>query len=157
MEYFRLPEALIHRNDVRTRIRDLLDIAENTQKTLHSACWLFARNILSHGGREPRKDDIRKVVEQIPSASWYWSRLESVFHEILQQFTLDREPDDIRYQWLKTVRSTLIEAWEKHRILVSVGDVWAIRALVKSEGVISGKLKELNKEIANFDLPKENA
>lgn len=160
MEYFLLPEALIRRNDVRRKIRDLLDIAENTQKSLYLACSSFAKNILIHGDRKLTKDDLEKIkniTKRMPSISWYWSRLESAFHEILQQYTRNRDLDDIRCQWLKTVRNTLIEAWEQHRILVSIGDTWAIRALVKSEGVIFRKAKELDNEIANFELPKEDA
>ena len=157
MEYFRLPEAIIGRNDVRTEIRELLDIAEDAKKPLFLACRSFARNILSHGDREPRKDDIRKVVEQMPSESLYWSRLESVFHEILQGYTLDRDPDDIRCQWLKSIRDSLKEAWEQHRSSASIGDAWVIRAIVKSEEFIFRKLKKLDEEIAKFESPKEDA
>ncbi len=157
MEYFRLPEAIIGRNDVRTKIRKFLDIAEDAHESLRSACRSFARNILSHGDRKPSGSDISNVVKQMPSSSWYWSRLESVFHEVLQSYTIDRDPDDIRCQWLKKVRNTFRDAWEEQRTMASIGDVWTIRAIVKSEKFIFKKLKELDKEIEKYESPREES
>ncbi|EAY58011.1 MAG: CRISPR-ssociated protein, Cas1 [Leptospirillum sp. Group II 'C75'] len=155
MEYFCLPEAIIGRNDVRTEIRELLNIAEDAHESLRSASRSYARNILSHGDRKPRGSDISNVVKQMPSISWYWSRLESVFHEVLQSYTIDRDPDDIRCQWLRNVRNILGNAWEGQRTMVSNGDVWTIRAIVKSEELIFKKLNELDKEIEKYESPEE--
>ena len=38
-----------------------------------------------------------------------------------------------------------------------MGDAWAIRALVKAEGPVRRKLKELNDEIAKLEPQKEVA
>jgi len=157
MERFALPEALSGNRFIRTEIRQLLSDAEETQKSLWLACCSFARDLLSRGEREPVKKDISGFVEQMPVNSWYWSVLESRFHEILREYTLGRDYEDIRCMWLKSVRDTLKTAWEQHRASVSMGDAWAIRALVKAEGPVFRKLKELKAEIVKLEPQKEVA
>ena len=71
-------------------------------------------------------------VKQMPVIAWYWSTLESRFHEVLRDYTIDRDAEDSRCGWLKFVRGTLSKAWEQHSAAVSTGDAWAIRALGKS-------------------------
>ena len=157
MERFALPEAITGDRHIRTEIRQLLTLAEEAQKSLWQACRSFARDMLSRGERDPVKEDIKKFVAQMPVNSLYWSDLEACFHEILQGFTLDRDPDDIRCQWLKSIRDTMRSAWEQHRVSVSMGDAWAIRAIVKAEGLVWLKLKELNDEIEKLEPQKEVA
>ncbi len=157
MERYALPESLAVDHYIRTEIRQLLLDAENTQKSLWMACKSFARDLLSRGEREPFGKDISRFVEQMPVSSCYWSILESRFHDVLREYTLDRDPDDIRCQWLKSVRDVLQTAWELHSVSVSTGDAWAIRALVKAEGPVRRKLNELNKEISKFEPQKEVA
>jgi len=151
MERFALPESLAGDRFIRTEIRQLLTDAEEAQKNLWLACRSFARGLLSRGDREPDGKDIRGFVEQMPVNSWYWSTLESRFHEILREYTLERDSEDIRCLWLKSVRDTLRAAWVQHGASVSTGDAWAIRALVKAEGPVQAKLKELNDEIQKLE------
>ena len=155
MERFALPEALTGDRFIRTEIRQFLKDAEEAQKSLWLACRSFARDLLSRGEREPAGKDISGFVEQIPVNSWYWAALESRFHEILREYTLDRDDEDIRCLWLKFVRDTLKAAWEQHRTSVSMGDAWAIRALVKAEVPVWRKLRELNAEILKLEPQKE--
>jgi CRISPR system Cascade subunit CasA len=156
MERFALPEALAGKRSVRTEIRQLLMDAEDAQKSLWVACRSFAKGLLSRGDREPPPlgKDITAFVEQMVVNAWYWSTLESRFHEILSQYTLDRDPEDIRCQWLKFIREALRAAWEQHRTSVSIGDAWAIRALVKAEGPVLRKLTELKDEIMKLETPE---
>lgn len=151
MERFALPGALTARLSVRTEIRQLLQDAEEAQKSLWAACRSFAENLLSRGDREPAKKDTTNFVKQMPVIAWYWSTLESRFHEVLRDYTVDRDPEDIRCGWLKLVRETLSKAWEQHSASVSTGDAWAIRALVKAEGLVLRKLKELQDEIVKHE------
>ncbi len=157
MELFALPGALAGDRFIRTEIRQLLKDAEEAQKALWLACRSFARDLLSRGKRKLDAKDIRGFVEQMPVNSWYWSALESRFHEILREYTLDRDSEDIRCQWLKSVRDTLRVAWGRHSASVSTGDAWAIRALVKAEGLVLHKLKELNDEVQKLEPQKEVA
>jgi CRISPR system Cascade subunit CasA len=157
MERFALPEALTGDRYIRTEIRQLLKDSEDAQKNLWLACRSFARDILSRGNREPAGKDVSSFVEQMPLNSWYWSTLESRFHEILREYTLNRDSEDIRCQWLKSVRTTLRSAWEQHKASVSMGDAWTIRALVKAEEPVLRKLKELNVEILKLEPQQEDA
>lgn len=157
MERFALPKSLAGVHCIRTDISQFLSDAEDAQKSLCLACKSFARDLLSRGEREPFVKDISRFVEQMSVNSWYWSTLESCFHEVLREYTLDREPEDIRWQWLKSVRNTLLAAWSQHSSSVSTGDAWAIRAIVKAEGPVRRKLKELNDEIIKLEPQKEVA
>jgi CRISPR system Cascade subunit CasA len=158
MERFVFPTALAGNKCIRSDIRRFLENAEQTQKALWSACSSYARNLLSRGDRKPESKDISGFVSQMPSISWYWSALESRFRAVLQAYTLEKNTDEIELEWLQGVRNALKDAWEQHRASVSTGDAWAIRALVKAEGRISGKIKELNESIVDFkkSLNKEN-
>lgn len=157
MERFALPESLAGDRFIRTDIRQFLTDAEDTQKSLWLACKSFARDILSRGDREPFGKDISRFVEQMPVNSWYWSILESRFHDVLREYTLERDSEDIRCQWLKSVRDAIQAAWGQHSASVSTGDAWAIRALVKAEGPVRRKLEELTNEIIKLEPLKEVA
>jgi len=113
--------------------------------------------MLGHGGRKAEKTDVGNFVAQLTALPHYWSTLESRFHEILREYTLERDPEDIRYQWLKSIRDTLKKGWSQHRASVSMGDAWAIRAIVKAEGPVLRKLKELNDEILKLEPQEERA
>ena len=157
MERFALPEALTGDRAIRTEIRQLLREAEDAQKCLCLACRSYACDLLSRGAREPDANDIKTFVAQMPTDSWYWSALETRFHEILEQYSLERDPEDIRCQWLRFVKDALSKAWGHHRTSVSMGDAWAIRALVKAEGPIRTELKELDEEILKLTPAMEEA
>lgn len=155
-EYFALPEAISGDRNIRCEIHDILVAAENAADELNYACEAFAKNMLGHGGRKVEKIDISNFVAQMSAPARYWSTLESLFHDILREYTLDRDSEDIRCQWLKSVRDTLRVAWDQHRASVSMGNAWAIRALVKAEGPVLNKLKELNDEIFKLEPQKED-
>lgn len=152
MECFTLPEALAGDHFIRTEIRQFLTDAEDAQKALWAACSSFARDLISRGNNRPvSKKDVSNFLDQMPVNAWYWSTLESRFHEVLRAYTLDCDPDDIRCQWLKSVRDTLLSAWNQHSASVSTGDAWAIRALVKAEGPVLAQIKELNDDIKKLE------
>ncbi|ABK99949.1 type I-E CRISPR-associated protein Cse1/CasA [Pelobacter propionicus] len=156
MECLSLPKALAGDRFIRTDIRQFLADAEEAQKTLWTACNSFARDLISRGDKRPvSKKDISDFVEQMPVSSVYWSTLESCFHKILSDYNLERDPEDIRCQWLKFVRDAMRTAWKQHTSSVSTGDAWAIRALVKAERPVLRKLKELNDEISKLEPSKE--
>lgn len=173
MERFALPEALVGDRFIRTEIRQLLSEAEVTGNALGKSLRAAAKLIISRGERELQADkwsagkwmpgDVSKFLgknafEASPVVlGGYWSSLEASFHEILREYTLGRDFEDIRCQWLKTVRDGLRVAWEQHRASVSMGDAWTIRAIVKSEEPVLRKLKELNSEILKLEPQEEEA
>jgi CRISPR system Cascade subunit CasA len=155
MERFDFPKALESDRFIRAEIRQLLTDAEKVQKSLWLACRSFARDLLRRGESEPDKKDISGFLKQMSVIPWYWSILESRFHEILREYTLEWDSEDVRCKWLTSVRDALKKAWDRHRASVSMGDAWAIRALVKAEGPVLRKLKELNDEIIRLEPKKE--
>jgi CRISPR system Cascade subunit CasA len=157
-EYFILPEAISGDRFIRADIRRFLDMAEETQKSLWSACNDYARDLLSRGDRKPERKDLKSFIAQMTCIPWYWSTLETKFHEILRHYTLERNPDAIELEWLEAVRGELNNAWRQHRAYVSMGDAWAIRAVVKAEAPVGRKLKELDNKIKEFkeSLKKED-
>ena len=110
---------------------------------------------MSRGSREPAGKDISAFTDQMPVSPWYWSALESFFHTILQDYSINLDPDSIRCKWLIYVREVVASAWEQQSTAVSTGDVWAIRALVRAEKPVRRKLRELNDEIAKLEPQKE--
>ena len=157
MERFVFPAALSGDRYIREDIRQILNDSEDAQKALWKACSYFAKDLLSRGGRKIPNDDVSKFVQQMPVISWYWSTLEFRFYQIISEYSLDRDPDDIRFLWIKSVKTTLWEAWELQRTSVFTGDAWSIRALVKAEAPIRQKLKKLADEIQKLEPQKEEA
>jgi len=167
-EHFALPEAISGDRYIRHDIRDILIEAEEAGKALwngedgikaclSSSIGVYAKALLSRGERDVLLSDIKCFAQSVNAVHWFWLTLESRFHEILHEYTLDRDSDDIRCRWLMTVRDTLRAAWRQHSASVSTGDAWAIRALVKAEGPVLRKLKELNYEILKLEPQKEEA
>jgi len=170
MERFALPGALAGDRSVRTEIRQLLSEAVAAESVLEKSLRTAAKLSITKGGRDLYADkwsagkwipgDVSKfigksTIETVPPIlANYWSILESRFHETLSEYSLESNPDDIRCQWLKYVRDTLKKAWDQHRVSVSMSDAWALRALVKAEGPVLRKLKELNSEILKLE-PQE--
>jgi CRISPR system Cascade subunit CasA len=151
LERFALPEALLGDRSIRTEIHQLLADAEANQQALWRACKSFARDLLSRGEREPDGKDISRLVEQMPVSAAYWSTLEAAFHDVLRSYTADSDPDAIRLGWLKTVHSTLRDAWRRHAVSVSTSDAWTIRALVRAEAHVNKQIGALNKEIRQYE------
>jgi CRISPR system Cascade subunit CasA len=167
-EHFALPEAISGDRYIRHDIRAILIEAEKAGKTLwngedgikaclSSSIGVYAKALLSRGERDVLLSDIKCFAQSVNAVPWFWLTLESHFHEILRHYTLDRDSEDIRCQWLKTVRATLRAAWEQHGASASMGDAWAIRALVKAEGPVRRKLRELKDEIMKLEPQKEGA
>lgn len=173
MERFALPEALAGNRFIGTEIKQLLTEAEDAEKAFEKSLRTAAKFIIAKGERELQADkwsagkwtpgDVSKFIgkstsETLPVAlANFWSTLEFRFHEILSEYTLERDSDDIRCQWLKSIRDALKTAWEQHSASVAMGNAWAIRAIVKAEGPVQDKLKQLRAEIKKLEPQKEVA
>lgn len=155
MERFTLPEALIGDGYIRTGIKKLLDEANEAQKSLWSASSSFARDVLSRGDRVPHKEDVKKYIQQMAVDTHYWSLLEARFHEVLERYTIDANPDDIECMWLEYVRDSIKTSWNQYRKSVSDGSSWVIRALVKAAVPLNRKLWALTAEIEKLQPKRE--
>jgi CRISPR system Cascade subunit CasA len=151
LERFALPEALLGERSIRSEIHQLLADAEANQQALWRACRSFARDILSRGERNPDGKDISRFVEQMSVSAAYWPVLEAAFHDVLRHYTANADPDTIRLGWLKTVRKTLRDAWQRHAASVSSSDAWTIRALVRAEAHVNKQVGALNKDIQQYE------
>ncbi len=150
-ESFILPKAVIGDRYIRGDVHSYLIEADNTSKSLYSACATYARLLLSRGERKPEKKDISNFIEQMNVLPHYWSKLERKFHEVLRDYTLDKDPDDIHHDWLVAARDALSDSWKLHQNSIAGSDAWAIRAMVKANGIIENKIKELNNEIKQLE------
>lgn len=157
MERFVLPEAFAGDHPIRGEIKQLLADAEGAHRQLWAASSSFARNLLGRGERKPAERDIKEFVRQMSASSWYWSTLEARFQTVLSEITLDRDSEEVRRGWLGSVRSALRAAWERHRVSVSTGDAWTMRALMKAERPILRKLKQLKEEMLSLTQQMEDA
>lgn len=167
MERFVLPQTIIVDNTARHEIRQVLQDAESASKAMEVGLRDWAKLMIAKGDRELQADkwangkwmpgDVSKAIGKMqPDAEpslllGYWSNMEAAFHDTLHSYTLERDADDIRLEWLKAVRNNLCDAWAQHAASVSTGDAWAIRALVRAEGAVDEKLKELNREIQKYE------
>ena len=157
LERFHLPQALHGDRYVRQELHDLLATAEDVQTALRQASQSFARDTLSRGARKPEKEDIRSFVDQMPAIAAYWSRLESSFHAVLRDYTEEREPDAIRWSWLKAAHAALQDSWDQFAATVDTGDAWAIRALARAERFVRQRLAALAKEMESLNPKKDPA
>lgn len=154
MERFSLPESLLSEKEIREDIRQLLSVAEDAGSSLRSSLWAFHKSIVTHGDRDLTKQETKALKETVansPVLQCLWSNLEASFQDRLNEFKLDSDPDAIRLDWLKAVRTALREVWAQHAASVSTGDAWAIRALVRAEGAINKQLRVLNDEIQKYE------
>ncbi|EKD25939.1 MAG: hypothetical protein ACD_79C01434G0008 [uncultured bacterium] len=148
-EYFILPRLISNDKYIRGDIHSYLEKAEEISKTLYSACATFAQALLAKDQekRKADKKDVSRFISQMIALPHYWSTLESKFHEILRDYTLEKNPDDIHHDWLVAIRKAISDAWKLHQRSVSGSDAWGIRALVKGEDIIAKKIIELNQDI----------
>jgi len=154
-ERFALPGALAGDRLIRDEIARLLSDADGTSRSLWAACATVARDVLSRGERSPAPKDVRAFVEQTAVLTQYWSTLEGRFHEVLSEYTLERESDDIRHGWLMEVKEALHTAWSQYRRSLSGGDAWVIRAIAKAERSVLRELNRLKTEITELAPERE--
>ena len=158
MERFALPEAVQSDKGIREDIRQILSIVDDVGRYLRASLWTFHKSFVTHGGRDLTKREtaaLKKTVTNSPALHGLWSTLEAAFHDVLRHYTTKSDPDAIRLAWLKTVRSTLRDAWQRHAASVATSDAWAIRALVRAEAHVNKQVGALNKEIQQYETYRQ--
>lgn len=151
MEKFTLPPALAGDRQIRKDIKGFLLQAEQSQKALWSACATYARHLISHGERDPDKNDVRSFTEALPCLPAYWARMESAFHAMLQDYTLEQSFEVIEINWLQAIREALNHGWNLHSSMVLEDGAWSLRALSKAEGTVMKELKRLEEDIRDHE------
>ena len=147
MECFALPAAFFAESpDLRTIVKELLDLAQIWQRWLHNACVLFTIEcIVRNDGRQPDARDVRKAVERMPCMAVYWNHLEHSFRRRIENGFAD-SPEHVERAWLGEIRDALALAWKAQTEAAGHGNVRTIRAMVKAGGTIGKALKELSSD-----------
>lgn len=152
MERFTLPEALRNEKCIRSDIRTYLNIAEDAGKTLKDTCHAFASHLLKRGDKEPHKKEINAFIKQMIATPLYWSDLEAHFHKLLKSFSSEKDPDEIEYFWLVTVRNTLMGAWNRYKSSIPLSNAWAIQAMIQADNFLLRSQKKLSMKIKEHEL-----
>lgn len=142
-EGYTLPHAFVEdpqrfTDEVYTALED----AKNAGGGLKQALRRLVAETLSRGGeREPHKDDVNKLMEQLPAEATFWARLEAPFRQYLA--ALDDSPTDAAAEWRRTLTRTAWDAWAL--ACQGVGDgAAALRAASIAKGILVSTLKSLN-------------
>jgi CRISPR system Cascade subunit CasA len=116
---------------------------------LNRAARALAGKLLSHGEREPHKDDITKLVGNFPHGSAYWSTLERDFATWLADLGPEslQRMDATKRDWLKKVELAARDAWAL-TARAAGDDALALRAIFASEGLLLAYLAKQRKEAA---------
>lgn len=145
-----LPQAISanREEDVYGSLKDALDQAESLGKALNAAARSLARKLLSHGGRDPDKDDVTKMVDGFPTYATYWSSLDSTFPKLLERLTVNYRWDEVERFWQDQLLLASSRAWELTREAAG-DDAFALRAIYSAQGLLLEAQKPLR--------PKERA
>ena len=147
-EYYLLPEAVSadRTKDVYALLTDTLEQAETLGKSLNTASRTLARKLLSHGGRDPDKDDVTRLVNSFPTYATYWGTLGKTFPELLGRLTADFKPKEIRHFWTEQLMQASNRAWALTREAAG-DDAFALRAIYSAEGGFMRARKKLRDEL----------
>jgi hypothetical protein len=169
MELFLMPLEIIGNKYFKEEIKKLLQYAEDASEALENALRETGKAIITKGTRKLIEDkwvkgklkpgDVTRFITSTDVLLLYWLPLEAKFHNILQSYTQDENPDEIELDWLISIRSAFMAAWDQYRASISSVDAWVIRAFVLAEKPITKKRKELDCKIAECktSLQKEGA
>ena len=147
-ELYALPEAVSadRTKDVYASLADALEQAETLGKSLNTASRTLARKLLSHGGRDPDKDDVTRLVNSFPTYATYWGTLGKTFPELLGRLTADFKPKEIRHFWTEQLMQASNRAWALTREAAG-DDAFALRAIYSAEGGFMRARKKLRDEL----------
>lgn len=173
MERFALSGGVATDHFVQTEILARLAEAESAASALEGSLRELAKLSLARTGRALQEDkwsagkwrpgDVSKFLgkrtpEGSPTAAaGYWSALEIHFHDMLQEYSSERDSEHIHRQWLWVVWENLNLAWIRHCKALATSSAWTMRALVKAEGPVRRKLRALKEEIHSLTPQMEDA
>ncbi|MCX7784072.1 MAG: type I-E CRISPR-associated protein Cse1/CasA [Meiothermus sp.] len=144
-----LPEAMSanRSEEVYSSLEDALEQAEDLGEALRRAAWVLARNLLSHGGRDPDPDDVRRRVETFPTYEVYWSSLDRAFPKLLECLTVNYRWDEVERFWKKQLLEASRRAWDL-TVAAAGDDAFALRAIYSAQGLLWAAQKPLLEESA---------
>lgn len=139
-ETYTLPEAFIEnpeafRDHVQAALTDASTVGEGLRRSVH----LLAHALLKKDAeRDPHKDDVGKLANQIPAEPTYWAGLDTPFRAYL--LALDADPQVALRDWHAALRREALAGW--HTAEEAAGmNAAGLRAVEKAQGPL---LKALN-------------
>ncbi|BDP42574.1 CRISPR-associated protein CasA/Cse1 [Deinococcus aetherius] len=142
-EGYTLPHAFVEEPQRFTdEVFTALEAAKHAGGGLKQAIRRLVVETLSRGGeREPHKDDVNKLMDQLPAEATFWARLEAPFRQYLA--ALDDSPPAAAREWRRTLTRTAWDAWTLACQGVGEGAA-ALRAASIAKGILVSTLKPLN-------------
>ena len=140
-ELMPLPTHLLNDVDCLAKVRQALDLAEKTSRSINDALKKLARRVLMRDSeQDPDPNAKSALVKQWDVISLYWSGLEPEFWQFIAALSTD--PDAAIDAWESTLRdaarSTLATAAD-----MAGTSTAALRGRVEAERLLNGKLKKL--------------
>ncbi|WP_255520329.1 type I-E CRISPR-associated protein Cse1/CasA [Deinococcus sp. DB0503] len=147
-ETYTLPEAFIEnperfRDHVQAALTDASTVGEGLRRSVH----LLAHALLKKDAeRDPHKDDVGKLANQIPAEPTYWAGLDTPFRAYL--LALDADPQAALRDWHAALRRAALVGW--HTAEQAAGmNAAGLRAVEKAQGPLLKVLSPLK----NGDTP----
>jgi CRISPR system Cascade subunit CasA len=143
-----LPLEYLSNEELVSGLKDALDVAEETGRTLRDATWLLARLTLIPDeskvpGKEAKKD-INGMCDDLAAGRPYWSRLETHFKRLLEDLPGDTSIDEYGSTrrlrgWAATIRRAAQEAFDIASAAVGES-ARALKARARAESVFRRRL-----------------
>lgn len=143
-EGYTLPHAYLQDAQKFTdEVYTALSSSKATGEGLKQAIRRLVAETLSRGGeREAHKEDVAKLMSQLPAEATYWSRLEAPFRQYLTDLD-GPSPEQALANWHQALRRTVWEAWDLAPIGVGNGAA-ALRAASIAKRLLVAALKSLD-------------
>jgi len=135
---------------LRTDIHKILKEAEDVSGTLEEACEIYVKLNLNLDDLKKSKEKAKAFVKQMGVNRYYWSILEEKFHEILSDFKINCDPEDIYCRWLYFVYNALEDTWNFHKKSI-LNSTRAIKAFIKASKLINEKKYNLREKIKKLE------
>ncbi|PTA68499.1 type I-E CRISPR-associated protein Cse1/CasA [Deinococcus arcticus] len=141
-EGYTLPHAFVEDPQRFTdEVFTALEAAKHAGGGLKQAIRRLVTETLARGGeREPHKDDVNRLMDQLPAEATFWARLEAPFRQYLA--ALDDSPTEAAAEWRRTLTRTAWNAWAFACQGVGEGAA-ALRAASLAGGLLASALKDL--------------
>jgi CRISPR system Cascade subunit CasA len=133
------------REDLVSKLNDVMTRTEHVKSSLNKAAFSLARNLISptaeeKHGRQPDVNDVNKLMMHWSVEAHYWSKLEVPFNFFIVDLPAD--PESAIDLWYKTLQQTVWDAFESAERMAGE-NTHALKAAVKAHGVLASELKKL--------------
>lgn len=142
-EHMPLPLQYLEDEVLVERLTEALDMAEGVANQLWGATRTLATFVLSpqadtEAGRDPAREDLDQLMGQWAVGRYYWSQLETPFHETME--TLPESREAALTDWQETLQRAAWSAFDHVADHLS-HDPHKLKAVVRARGQLGAGLK----------------